>query len=147
MKALELRLAMNYKNEFTPDGKYVTMFIPVEECTSCRNKMVLKEKYPGIFSPHVTMTQKAQAARIGLHWQHGKFFPGEDLLCTTCIEAGLATFKCYICKETKATDRIQESIGILSTDYLCKDCYATVPAKVWDEKLEELEKEHEYDHG
>ena len=60
-------------------------------------------------------------------------------------KAGKADFLCALCNERKSTDKIQESIGD-APEFLCKDCYDTVSAKIWDDKLDELQEAHRYDY-
>lgn len=137
---------MDYPNSITPDGKYAVMYIPVNRCKECSSLMVLREKAPYIFSKHITMTQLAQVKRLGLKFQHNDSILKEDLVCTECFSAGAVTFRCSLCDQIKTTDKIQESVGYLPSEYLCKDCYATTPAIEWENKLEELHESHKYDY-
>jgi len=68
----------------------------------------------------------------------------EEYICKECVEAGKATFECSLCHKRYNTNDIQERFGY-QPDYLCKHCYKTVPAEVWEKKFDELEKEHMYD--
>ncbi len=66
------------------------------------------------------------------------------LICEDCAKKGKATFICALCEKEKASDLKQESFGD-TPEFLCKDCYNTVSAKVWDKKVKELYDSHRWD--
>jgi hypothetical protein len=41
--------------------------------------------------------------------------------------------------------QVEEQFGD-PAEYLCKPCYETVPASVWDAAKERLRRSHQYDH-
>jgi hypothetical protein len=66
-------------------------------------------------------------------------------LCTECVQLDVATFTCCHCNESKVASKLHETVGSFDPDYICTDCYATVPAKEFDELIETLQREHRYD--
>lgn len=129
------------------NGKYIAMYMQVRECPICKHSMINKEEHTrrSIFPMFIGMNQKAQAKELNLKFCSNTEVD-DKLICQDCADTGKADFLCYLCKERKPTNKIEESVGILPTEYLCKDCYETVPAKKWDKALEELQEEHRYDY-
>ena len=89
-------------------------------------------------------SQESQMRRAGLVFKTDIQVDGY-LICDECVKAGKADFLCALCNTRKSTDKIQESIGD-PPEHLCKDCYNTVTAKVWEKKYTELLKSHTYDY-
>lgn len=69
----------------------------------------------------------------------------DEPICIECEQAGKSDFLCALCKERKRSNKKQESFGDPS-EFLCTDCYETKPAKIWDEKVDELVEAHRYDY-
>jgi hypothetical protein len=65
-------------------------------------------------------------------------------MCEMCKSEGKAQFKCVLCNGIKPSSEQKESFGY-PAEYLCTDCYNSVPAAAWDKKVDELEEEHRYD--
>ena len=65
-------------------------------------------------------------------------------ICVECKEKGIASFICALCGERRSYEDMQESFGD-PPEYLCKHCYNTVSAKVWDDKVADLSDIHKYD--
>lgn len=69
------------------------------------------------------------------------------VICVGCAAAGHASFTCKLCKEKRSSDLEQAGYGDWDDrDSVCKPCYETVPAKEWEETLDEISKEHRYDY-
>jgi hypothetical protein len=136
---------------FTPkkiSSKIATFGVEVRRCSKC-NKDMVSDSCPSFgfeTSTFPTWNQndfKAQAARGGFVIM-SNIKVDDNYICTTCEENGLADFLCAMCKERKPTTKQQESFGD-PQEYLCSDCYGKVPAKKWDEKVDDLLKAHRYD--
>lgn len=67
-----------------------------------------------------------------------------DPICKECEAAGKADFLCALCEKRYPSSEVKESIG-WPAEFLCKNCYETKPAKIWDEKVDELQEDHRYD--
>lgn len=68
----------------------------------------------------------------------------DEFICEVCESEGKASFTCALCEKTFHTDNIQQSFGD-PAEYLCKVCYTTIPANVWEKKVDDLEKAHRWD--
>ena len=137
--------------EYTPkiiDGKYMLFAAQAEQCPICKKIMVKKlSRYyneQAFFPAWMEMNQDAQMKRAGLVYV-GSVRVDDDVICDECEKAGKVDFKCELCGERKPANKIQERFGD-PADFLCKDCYEIIPAKVWDEKCDQLEEEHKYDY-
>jgi len=63
--------------------------------------------------------------------------------CRDCAAKNLAKFVCAMCDQERPSSEVKKSFGFgLQADYLCKDCYATQPARAWDAKVDELYASH-----
>jgi len=137
----------NYTPKIYEDGRYVEMIIQAEKCPICKKVMIKKVKeymLDKLFPTYWQMNQEAQAKRAGIVFKCTTKVDDENI-CEECEKAGKADFLCALCNERKSIDKIQESIGD-APEFLCKDCYDTVPAKIWDDKLDELQEAHRYDY-
>lgn len=128
-------------------GRYIEFLLEGRECHLCNAIMLKKTKpehsYDGLFPNYVRINQEAQMKAAGITFQSSVKVDDEPI-CKECAEAGKADFLCAMCEQRKPTSKINESYGD-PAEYLCKDCYETVPAKVWDEKLDQLSEAHRYD--
>lgn len=120
---------------------YAKMFIQLETCSCCKKPMMKEAPY-GVFPNWLKLNQKEQAIKADIQIFHSTI--GYDKICKKCVEDGIVTFECHLCNTKKPLNKIQKEIGSPS-DYLCSDCYETIPAKMWDEKIEEMEENHKYD--
>jgi len=120
----------------------MTFELRVECCPFCGRPMMDKCGY-GIFPFYMGNNQESQMKERGVVFRSSATINNKHI-CVECKKAGKASFKCALCKEMKSSSKEEESFGD-PTEYLCKDCYATVPAKEWDEKVERLRKDHQYD--
>lgn len=137
----------NYTPKIHEDGRYVEMIIQAEKCPICKKVMIKKVKeymLDKLFPAYWKMNQEAQAKRAGIVFKSTTKVDDENI-CEECEKAGKADFLCALCNERKSTDKIQESIGD-APEFLCKDCYDTVPVKIWDDKLNKLQEAHRYDY-
>lgn len=120
----------------------MTFDLRTSPCASCRKPMMKKAPY-GLFPLSIDHDQAAQTARAGVVIESMSTIDDKKI-CVECEKAGKAFSTCALCKTPKPSSRIEESFGE-PAEYLCSDCYETVPAKVWDEKAQELRDRHRYD--
>jgi ssDNA-binding Zn-finger/Zn-ribbon topoisomerase 1 len=138
----------NYTPKIYANGRYVEMLVQAAKCPICEKVMVYKEdknRYYGnrIFPLPISINQESQIKRAGIVFK-STVKVDDAYICEECQSSGKATFLCALCNNRKSIDKVQESIGD-PPEFLCADCYASVPSKIWDEKLEELQEEHRYD--
>jgi len=115
-----------------------------KRCPICGKAMV--RKYNEFSFPYgIDSNQDAQMKRAGIVYVSNTKHHGE-YICVECEEEGMARFTCALCGKEKKTSKIQEAFGD-PTEYLCTDCYETVPAKEWDAKVKKLEDAHQWDWG
>jgi hypothetical protein len=119
---------------FTSDsGYFAKVLIAISVCPICGSYMTESGWSKGI----------AKMSRVS----SGE--PGSRRhVCEKCAEAGKATFTCALCEQSYSSDQIQESFGCnySSEDFLCKNCYKTRTAEVWDAKYDKLSEKHRYDY-
>jgi len=136
--------------KYTPkiiDGKYVLFAASTQKCGICEKLMIRRINNSNYFEKDffpgwVEMNQDAQMKRGGLVYV-GNTKTHNGLMCQGCEKDGKGEFRCELCFEMKPTNKIEERFGD-PTDFLCTDCYESAPAKIWDEKVDELESEHQY---
>jgi hypothetical protein len=115
-------------------------------CPICKKKMLprILSKYYNE-SPFPLGFYESQLKSVGIVLRSDMKL-NDNYICIECSESGKAAFDCYLCKGRKSSEKKQESFGIDPTDYLCKDCYNSVPAAQWDKICGELHKDHQYDY-
>jgi len=121
---------------------YLEMVIEATKCHCCE-KIMLPRAKRGIFPNYMHINQDAQMKRAGFVYSTFTEVDGKPI-CIECKEAGKIDILCAMCNERKPSNKEQESFGY-PPEYLCKDCYETVPAKQWNEKADELNNNHRYD--
>lgn len=126
-------------------GQYATFLVQIEECWTCKNNMVKEPSGQHPFPLHYRFSFDQQRRRAAFTYR-SNIKVDNEYICIECEEAGKATFKCALCKERHDSDEKHTSIGDWP-EFLCIPCYETVPARVWEDKIEELEEEHRYDFG
>ncbi len=121
------------------DGAYAIMLVHLKKCPICSKWM-----FNG-FPAYHKLDIRTQLKLAG--WVHSsKTTIGfNKTICVECEKADKATFQCVLCKEQRKSSEIEESIGD-PAEHLCANCYASVPAKTWYEKVDELEDKHKYDY-
>lgn len=135
-----------------PDGAaFVTFAMYCEACAICKRLMYVdSDAYRTSMAPlQLGITIREQAQRAGMV-PHGSAEDarGRDI-CAECQAAGLARFRCWLCRQERTTDQLQERFGDpqeRTPDYLCTVCYQSVSAARWEQAVAELEKEHRYDY-
>ena len=140
---------MNKLENYCPhllEGNWAEMLVELKKCHIC-GKFMLPDYHnyfaKSIFPTYFPIDFDAQLKKAG--W--GKMSDikvDDEYICQECAKAGKADFLCVLCKQRKPTDKEKESFGD-PPEFLCSDCYETIPAKVWDEKVEELHGLHRYD--
>jgi hypothetical protein len=115
------------------DEKYCRMAFKVEKCKSCNSDMIKPNEYD--------IKRQLHCTRIAL--ESDKWY--RSGVCKKCVEEGNLKVECYQCRRTYPSNEIQLQIGF-PADFLCKKCYGNLSAKAWDELVEKLEDEHQYDY-
>lgn len=132
----------NYTPKIHKHGQ-VEMLIQGEECYLCKRVMIPKDDCD-LFPRYFKVSQEAQMKNAGIVFK--SIVKVDDMsICQVCADEGKADFFCALCKDRKSTDKIEKSIGD-PPEFLCKDCYNTTTAKIWDNALKELEMKHRYDY-
>ena len=65
-------------------------------------------------------------------------------ICAQCASEGKGGFTCALCGQVRSSDQEKKSFGD-PAEFLCVVCYETQPAKVWQQKVDELYEEHRCD--
>ena len=133
--------------KYTPkiiDDHHVEMLIHANPCRICKRIMIEKDK-GNLFAHEFFNAQDSQMHSAGLVFESNIKIEGHYAICQKCADAGKADFLCALCNTRKKTDKIQESIGD-PPEHLCKDCYNTITANVWEKKVDELIETHRYDY-
>jgi hypothetical protein len=141
--------------EFTPEivyertgdpVAYAVMLVQISRCPACNTPMVVGQPLMRQPFPYWNVIDfDAQRKRAGWHLVSSARI-GENLICDVCEKDGKALVVCAICKHACPSSEIQESFGVHNQDHLCVGCYATIPAKQWQDAVDKLEREHEFDH-
>ena len=134
-------------DNYTPQkyGKnHFTFLLRTQKCKTCNKDMIVKPKdNRETFPYYVRNDFDAQSKRCGLVYR-SNIKVDDSYICIKCEQAGEASFECALCNERKSSEKKHKSYGD-PPEFLCTDCYETVPAKVWEEKESELYDEHKYD--
>lgn len=137
-------------DNYTPEiigNEYATFLVKLERCPLCNCLMIAEPKQQhfrkSTFPVYCKLSFETQAKRANLHFV-SNIIVDDEYICIECADEGKADFLCSLCKNRKSTDKEKESFGD-PPEYLCKDCYSTVPAKEWDKKCEMLEESHRWD--
>jgi len=121
---------------------YLEMVVEATKCHLCK-KIMLPKTNRGVFPNYMHMNQEAQMKRAGFVYSTNTEVDGKPI-CIECKDAGKVDILCAMCKERKPCDKEKDSFGY-PPEYLCVDCYETVPAKKWDDKVDDLNASHRYD--
>lgn len=87
--------------------------------------------------------QKDQMKRAGIVKED---FSADEPTCEECSNKGLVKFTCNLCSLEQFSTEVQESFGD-PAEFLCKTCYATVPAQTWDKAVDRLRDAHQWDYS
>lgn len=122
-----------------------TVLVRLNKCGACRRPMVPNSMQRDLPSTGWRGDIAEQAQRAG--WTLvTKYARNADdaVVCDECADAGHATILCALCKQVRPAKESEESFG-QPPEHLCQPCYATVPAKRWEERVKELSEAHRYD--
>jgi len=132
---------------FTPsrEGMVGTVQIDVHDCPLCARTMLLVESPARLPFPRwMENTLEKQMARVG--WVHAVYSGiSSRYVCSRCVEEGKEILACTLCKKEIPLKLVKESFGD-PPEWLCMNCYETVPAKAWDDKCGELTEKHRFDY-
>lgn len=124
--------------------KYGLMLIELKKCYVCHKHMIRRDdSWTSPFPRWVVNTLESQAKRAD--WVIQSTVKVDDnYICLDCERAGKADFKCYLCKNRYSSTNIEERFGD-PPEFLCKHCYETVSAKIWDKTNDYLLSIHKHD--
>lgn len=133
-----------YRPKIHDEGNwiYVEMLLEAKKCNSCQ-KIMIDDINNAFFPKYFKLNRAEQMIQADMVYTSSVLMNGK-LICVECEKKGKANFLCYLCNKTKTSEKVHESFGY-PTDYLCSDCYETVPAKKWNEVIDELNEDHKYD--
>lgn len=132
--------------------KHVDLGLQLKCCEDCGAPVVplALERIDGIwptdyhiFSSGPSSKRDQFFASIGVKWA-SNISGWNRTVCAECVDSGRYTVKCALCGQMVTAAEIKEQVGD-PPEYLCVRCFATVSAKVWDEKHEELLDAHRWD--
>lgn len=139
---------MSDEKEFTPgiideERGYGIVLVRLRECSYCGAWMFDEQKaFSNIGKNEIR--EQLKRAKWERQGELGMATLG-TLICTKCIENGAESLECALCKKEKKSFEIKKCIGY-PAEYLCKECYSTVSAEIWDIKVNELEENHKWDY-
>jgi len=130
--------------ETNKDIAYGTMLVQLAKCAECGKWMIKRDNRADCFPPYWKLNFEIQVREAG--WEIHSYTKknNKGYICQSCEENGKASFTCNLCEKDYPTTEIQESFGDPS-EYLCKSCYKTIPAKKWDKAVNDLVGEHRHD--
>ena len=133
---------------YTPtlyEGGYALMLVQLEVCPVC-NRLMLPDCRDRRSSPFPTAQDASEETQLknagwvksGRTWLNGQY------ACEECERNNRVTFVCGLCRKEQSGAEVKESFGD-PPEYLCKGCYATVPAEEWEKKVKEFRARHRWD--
>lgn len=136
------------EEEFLPEvidevNGYGIILIRLRKCTYC-NAWMFDERKSNLEIGKNEIGEQLKRAGWKRQGELGMSTLG-TLICEDCIRNNAESFKCVLCGKKKKSSEIKRCIGY-PAEYLCKECYSSVAAEIWDKKVEELEKMHKWDY-
>ena len=126
------------------EKKYIKVLLELERCSVCDCLMMdvtgLKKVSPKYYK--LELVKQLEKAKI--QKRSSVYIGSDSWLCEKCAAEDKARFKCALCRQDKKSSEIKQSFGY-QPEYLCTSCYATAPAKIWDEKVTQLREAHRWD--
>jgi hypothetical protein len=89
---------------------------------------------------------EAQMRRANIRFVSGSLDVNNKPICQQCEADGKSEFLCDLCQKVKPSSKRKERFGD-PPEFLCTDCYATTPAKVWEKAMNDLEQAHRWDYA
>ena len=138
-------------DDFTPQvvkkswATYGIMLVELSICPICERYMVVPQPstWDSPFPIYNALSFETQLKKAG--WARRSYIEVDSVkICQDCANSGKADFLCALCGERKETSKVHDSFGDPG-EFLCSDCYATVPASVWENKVSQLHDTHRYD--
>lgn len=137
-------------DHFTPQKIDMNLYrftVESTKCVVCRNEMVhapsTRNWRKTTFPSYIGNNFEAQAKKAGLELS-SDIKVDREYICNKCENEGKADFLCSLCGQRHSVSKVKEQIGD-PPEFLCLQCYTTVPAKEWDDKITSLNNEHRYD--
>lgn len=126
------------------DTNLYTFFVRTKICPVCKKQMVRSQLGVVTFG-NDPLSFHSQCAAAGIVLESHAEDEHGNAICKECVDNGRAKFICSLCRRTFPTDMIQKSVGSYLRSHLCKECFNTVSAKEWEDKVQELEENHKWD--
>ena len=121
----------------------VSFDLKVFICPICDRKMMTKDK-GNLFPLSKDDTQIQQMKKKNVIFI-SNVRKDNEYICEVCKEENKGSFKCCNCEKEQPSSKLEKSIGYDTEDFLCSDCYETIPAKTWDKIIEKLEDAHKWE--
>jgi len=138
-------------DEYTPiiSGSRTKLEVLISTCGLCNKKMLnITPKQVGylrgLFPYYYRDNLRSQLERANIVFRGDVKDKHDHYICEECDKAGKSTFICALCEEERSSELKQERFGD-PPEFMCKVCYETAPAKVWDKRQSELYHSHRYD--
>ena len=121
------------------------MAVALRKCHICSKWMVKSPstKWHSAFPIYWNLSFDKQLEAAGWVRNSGVNVDGRNI-CQECADSGKATIICSLCGKVWPANQAEDSFGE-PPEYLCQNCYSTISAALWNEKVEELRKAHQYD--
>jgi len=123
---------------------FVTFALQIRSCPIC-DRLMMYPKVRGLFPGVAFMQQKDQMKALDIVGV-GEAIPGDTWgrhACEICTAEGKVFFECFICKEQRPANERHKDVY---HEAVCNTCYETIPAKQWDEIMDEIDADHKYDY-
>lgn len=126
-----------------------TFVLQLSTCGICGRKMLgvtrrkcqyINDLFPWYYKNNL----ESQMKRAGIVFRSNMKDKNDCYIYENCAKEGKSTFICALCGKERSSDQIVESFGD-PPEHLCKICYKTVSAEVWEKKKQELYNLHRWD--
>jgi hypothetical protein len=132
--------------------RYATMVVEIQTCPSCGKIMIEHPRRWGTLVPPFPeegeLAFNEQRKRAEWRLISGNTNANNEHICMTCALDGRSSFICALCgEERSSTKEMACHFGEHDQpEFLCKICYETVPAKTYQDKVNELEDRHRWNY-
>jgi hypothetical protein len=123
-----------------------TVHVLLHKCSTCGRWMLNKsaERANNVFATEYFELLKEYLALADWRLSSDVTVGDGRVICEQCASENKGSFACALCGEVRESSQKERSVGD-PPEFLCRVCYETKPAKLWDEKYKELLEAHRYD--
>ncbi len=114
---------------------YATFVLHLRRCGACRKPMLAGKLTPDVIE---------QLQRAGFGREGSTLDEDDRHVCIECEQADRVMFVCVLCGEKRPSSQSQWHCGD-PAEHLCRHCYETVSAQIWEQKVDQIEECHRYD--